>query len=123
MGRLTLYTRDSGVTCYEADLVVSFGSVAEFLHRLVVPGISWHWTSERYRDVSPTSRFVALPEKRPWTSLTEETIVSLAENFAERALDGYGRFIAMVGCARESERDIATAAQLRQVLLRFAAGG
>ncbi|CUU10333.1 hypothetical protein GBSOP10_10679 [Armatimonadetes bacterium GBS] len=87
---------------------------------LLSSGLAWCWQSGRDAPLAPDSPIQYLPEKRPLTRLTRDNKQELSDEFRERDIEGYGRFITIIGCDMEAVETLLDVSQMRQALKAFA---
>ncbi len=116
---VTAYLRDRGVICYEAPLFDDQRLLAGIPQQLLSTGLDWYWESARTAEAGDSSQVRNLPPTRPLTQLTHDSVTSLHADLRDRDVDGYGRFVAIVGVDPDTTRSPLDHARLRTALEAF----
>ena len=95
--KILAYVRDQGPICYASPLFHRLEVLDKLGEQLLSSGLDWYWESERGEVTAEDFTDLRLPAKRSWTKLTPNSAGSLASDFLERDVDGYGRFICAIG--------------------------
>ena len=95
--RVTAFLRERGVICYTAPVFDLASTRYELAEQLLSSDLDWYWESQRREMAAPGFERLGLPSARPLTLLTPATEQSLAHDYEERDVDGYGRTISLFG--------------------------
>src|SRR4051794_15664642 len=82
----TVYQRDSGPICYEANVLWETRRPEEFVSELLSSQLRWFWSSARTMPSSDSSS--TLPDERQLVLLNEENCHDLLGDFIEQDIDG-----------------------------------
>ena len=104
--------RKTGPEGFEIDLF-DVHHVARSGHLLLESGLTWYWQSRW-----PVRDAASPPEPRLLTKLTTESADDLVADAVARDVDAYGRFIALIACRPEDEREMAE--EIDRAIQRFA---
>ena len=121
--RVVSFWREQGAICYA--LVLPTRQMAETFSRqlpthLLSSNLAWFWQSWRNAPLAADSPVKYLPEQRLLTRLTADNAQELVDEFQERDVDGYGRFITLVGCDEDAAAELQDAEQMKNALRKFA---
>ncbi len=81
---------------------------------------AWCWQSWRNAPLTDDSPVRYLPEQRVLTRLTADNAQELVDEFLERDVDGYGRFITLIGCDIDAAVELLNVGQMQMALKTFA---
>jgi len=95
--RPTLYHRDTGPICYEAELFQDAEGLTEFIQTLLSGGLEWYWTSARQYEPLEEYKSWNLPDWRSSTYLTRDTSNLLHQDFLEEDVDYTKRGVELIG--------------------------
>jgi hypothetical protein len=117
------FWREQGVICYA--LMLPTRLMAEAFSRqlpthLLSSGLAWCWQSWRNAPLTDDSPVRYLPEQRVLTRLTADNAQELVDEFLERDVDGYGRFITLIGCDIDAAVELLSVGQMQMALKTFA---
>jgi hypothetical protein len=87
---------------------------------LLSSGLAWFWQSLRNAPLAADSPVKYLPEQRVLTRLTADNAQELVDEFLERDVDGYGRFITLIGCDIDAAVELLNVGQMQMALKTFA---
>jgi hypothetical protein len=87
---------------------------------LLSSGLAWFWQSWRNAPLAADSPVKYLPEQRVLTRLTADNAQELVDEFLERDVDGYGRFITLIGCNIDAAVELLNVGQMQMALKTFA---
>jgi len=95
----TLYARDHGPQCFEAEIIFQHESAEAFVKQLLDCGLTWYWHSVREEGQSVHPGQPELPRYRPLTLLTDQTWHDLVLDIDEKVgiWDMGNRTLATVG--------------------------
>lgn len=95
----TLYARDQGPQCFEAEILFQHESAEAFVEQLRKCRLTWYWHSVREEGHSAISGQPVLPRYRPLTLLTDQNCQDLVLDLDEVVdiLDIENRTLATVG--------------------------
>jgi hypothetical protein len=79
----TLYARDLGPQCFEAEILFQRESAEAFVEQVRQSGLTWYWQSEREEGRSPVPGQPELPRYRPLTRLTDQNWYDLVLDIDE----------------------------------------
>jgi hypothetical protein len=121
--RVVSFWRERGAICYA--LVLPTRQMAETFSRqlpthLLSSGLAWFWQSWRNAPLAADSPVKYLPEQRVLTRLTADNAQELVDEFLERDVDGYGRFITLIGCDIDAAVELLNVGQMQIALKTFA---
>ena len=121
--QVVAFWREQGVICYA--LMLPTRLMAEAFSRqlpthLLSSNLAWFWQSWRNAPLAADSPVKYLPEQRLLTRLTADNAQELVDEFQERDVDGYGRFITLVGCDEDAAAELQDAEQMKNALRKFA---
>jgi hypothetical protein len=121
--RVVSFWREQGVICYA--LMLPTRLMAEAFSRqlpthLLSSGLAWFWQSWRSAPLAADSPVKYLPEQRVLTRLTADNAQELVDEFLERDVDGYGRFITLIGCDIDAAVELLNVGQMQIALKTFA---
>ena len=121
--RVVSFWREQGAICYV--LVLPTRQMAETFSRqlpthLLSSNLAWFWQSWRNAPLAADSPVKYLPEQRVLTRLTADNAQELVDEFLERDVDGYGRFITLIGCDEDAAAELQDAEQMKNALRKFA---
>jgi len=121
--RVVSFWREQGAICYA--LVLPTRQMAETFSRqlpthLLSSGLAWFWQSWRNAPLAADSPVKYLPEQRVLTRLTADNAQELVDEFLERDVDGYGRFITLIGCDIDAAVELLNVGQMQMALKTFA---
>jgi hypothetical protein len=119
MNKTTLYFREEGPISYELPIFYDRRLNIERFAELISSGMDWYWWSYQPRPLNDQPIVKDLPKWRPPTRLTAENISVLVDDFRERNVDGYGRFIGLIGTSPDRQLVISTEADVRTALSKF----
>lgn len=121
---LTVYLRDQGAICYEAQLFnpADKRSVARFIQQLLPTSVGWIWESLRTGPVGINSEVRDLPPKRSLTVFDSNNANSLIDDILEENDEGYGRFVAIFGVDSNARDLLLDINRLRVALQDFSKG-
>jgi hypothetical protein len=68
----TLYARDQGPQCFEAEIIFQYESGEAFAEQVRESRLTWYWQSEREEGRSAVPGQPELPRFRPLTRLTDQ---------------------------------------------------
>ena len=114
--KLTLYERDLGPVCYEAQIVKSPETLNHLLQCLMSVNLDWFWESQRERELDKGSAGPRLPEHRELTKLHSSNQDELLDDFQEVDVDGNSRFITIFGVEKNK---LTEAVEINSPLQRF----
>jgi hypothetical protein len=117
------FWREQGVICYA--LMLPTRLMAETFSRqlpthLLSSNLAWFWKSWRNAPLAADSPVKYLPEQRVLTRLTADNAQELVDEFLERDVDGYGRFITLIGCDIDAAVELLNVGQMQMALKTFA---
>ncbi|OGW26082.1 MAG: hypothetical protein A2X59_10870 [Nitrospirae bacterium GWC2_42_7] len=95
---LVEYTRDQGPVCYGISLFDQY-SLSDSISKMLSINIDWYWMTYTSREAWPDN----ISAIRTITKLNSENLDVFSNDFLERGLDGYGKFIAVFGLNKNSE--------------------
>ena len=121
--QVVAFWREQGVICYA--LMLPTRLMAEAFSRqlpthLLSSGLAWCWQSWRNAPLTDDSPVRYLPEQRVLTRLTADNAQELVDEFLERDVDGYGRFITLIGCDIDAAVELLNVGQMQMALKTFA---
>jgi hypothetical protein len=121
--QVVAFWREQGVICYA--LMLPTRLMAEAFSRqlpthLLSSNLAWYWQSWRNAPLAADSPITYLPEQRTLTRLTADNAQELVDEFQERDVDGYGRFITLIGCDEDAAAELQDAEQMKNALRKFA---
>jgi len=121
--RVVSFWREQGAICYA--LVLPTRQMAETFSRqlpthLLSSNLAWFWQSWRNAPLAADSPVKYLPEQRVLTRLTVDNAQELVDEFLERDVDGYGRFITLIGCDINAAVELLNVGQMQMALKTFA---
>jgi hypothetical protein len=80
----TLYARDQGPQCFEAEIILQYDSAEEFVEQLRECRLTWYWQSVREEGQPPFPEQPELPRYRPITLLTDRNRHDLVLDIDEK---------------------------------------
>ena len=90
--QLIQYIRDNGPICYEI-LYFDRNDLLGFADKLFSVNLDWYWMTNGSGDSWPDNSLAS----RPITKLSPEKLDAFCNDFLERNLSGYNRFISIFG--------------------------
>jgi hypothetical protein len=121
--KVIAFWREEGAICYALTLPTqqaaeAFSSLLP--EQLLSSGLAWCWQSWRNAPLADDSPVRYLPEQRLLTRLTADNAQELVDEFQERDVDGYGRFITLIGCDIDAAAELLNVRQMQMALKTFA---
>jgi len=121
--KIVSFWREEGSICYALSLPTR--QVAEAFSRLLPEqllssGLAWCWQSWGNAPLTDDSPERYLPEQQLLTRLTADNAQELVNEFQERDVDGYGRFITLIGCDTDAAAELLNVGQMQMALKTFA---
>lgn len=86
--KATLYARDHGPQCFEAEIISQYESAEAFVEQLRLCRLTWYWHSVREEGQVVLPGMPVLPRYRPLTLLTDQNWHDLVLDINEE-LDTY----------------------------------
>jgi len=119
----TLYFKEKGPICYEAELFENGNSfeLDALIESLLSSALNWYWASDRQFEAIEEFKEWSLPQTRYLTQLTNETSKSLHQDFLEEDTDMRRRTVELYGI--EFGQTISTKADLSREVTEFLAEG
>jgi len=113
----TLYFREKGPICYEAELFSDEEELTSLIQMLLSSDLNWYWASERQYEAIGGYKNWNLPKSRHLALLTSETSELFCKDFLEEDVDMRRRSIGIYGV--RLDQAISTRSDLRSEMKEF----